>query len=1110
MAKRMLIDATHPEETRVVVINNNLLEDLDFEISSRRPVKGNIYLAKVMRVEPSLQAAFVEYGGNRHGFLAFSEIHPDYYRIPNTERQDLDTDGSRPTDGVIGSLDGMGGSPSTVPLNYRSVGEDPYPIHEPLHSLIEDVPPVLEQPTQAAYPLEFSVPALRLVPPGPGAPDIQPGGVGESASEESRPLHEPVRSFVEDMTPVSTLPVPVAYPLDFSETQLRSDPDLRDVLPSGAGELADTDSELEPLGGDEIEEIGARWSRSGHERNYKIHEVIKRRQIVLIQVTKEERGTKGAALTTHLSLPGRYCVLMPNTPRGGGVSRKITNQQDRKRLKEILEDLDVPVGMSVILRTAGMERSKLEIKRDLDYLLRLWNQIREKAFQSVAPELVYEEGNLIKRSIRDVYGDGIEDIIVEGDEGYRLAKDFMKMLMPSHSRHIKQYKDNYVPLFMRYQIEGQIDAIHNPVVQLKSGGYIVLNQTEALVSIDVNSGRATRERNIEETATATNLEASDEIARQLRLRDLAGLIVIDFIDMEDGRNNTAVERRLKDAMRIDRARIQIGSISPFGLMELSRQRLRPSLVETHFVRCIHCQGLGIQRSTESAAMEAMRAVQEEGIRRRSAEVSLTVPTSVALYLLNQMRSALVALEARYDMRVLVTADAQMLVPACRVDRLKARLADGPSTSSPQLPSATRPAFASYGAVDQPPDATAVPKATDEAVTEDPGDLTKAQNLNSTEEDEELGRPRRRRRRRRGRAGGAETGSGEQQTRRPTTFAVLSTPVGSDTEGDDEDAEGEDEGESLELEAVPPGGTRTNDSEGGGDDEPRRRRRRGRRGGRRRREPPFDGTVNAEEDTAWALPEVVDDSLIAPSLPVDVPPLRPVLAAVMPLTPLTQPVEPAMAEDLLDLSGLDLPPGMPANPIPLGDLAPVGDHLPLVAGGEETATQPILKEIEHQPSADTRPIRALDIGAADATPEVAGTKGTNGDTTETAVDISATTPPARRRRTTRPKADTPEEKAEDTPSKALRGRPRRTKAAVVAASGNNGEDLSTTSDQQTSPAAAPLAAVMPSTSSPALSEPAGPGAADTNGSAGRSAADIPVVTSSSDPERPRRGWWKSRP
>ena len=534
--KRMLIDASHPEETRVVIVNGNKLEDFDVEVVSRKQLKGNIYLAKVTRVEPSLQAAFVDYGGNRHGFLAFSEIHPDYYQIPVSDREAL--------------------------------------------------------------------------------------------------MAEDVKSAAGDNDNGST----------------------------------ETNSFVETLGGDGTDEVEDQRPRLSSRRNYRIQEVVKRGQILLIQVVKEERGGKGAALTTYLSLAGRYCVLMPNTAHGGGISRKISNGVDRKRLKVVINDLGIPDGIAVIVRTAGSKRSKAEIKRDYEYLLRLWTQIRETTLESIAPCTVHEEGNLIKRSIRDLYTKEIEEVVISGDEGYRMAKDFMKLLIPSHAKRVQPFKDEGISLTQRYQVEDQLSAIHSPEVHMKSGGYIVINPTEALVSIDVNSGKATKERNIEETAYKTNVEAAEEIARQLKLRDLAGLIVIDFIDMEVQRNQTRVERQLKDAMRTDRARIQIGRISPFGLLELSRQRLRPSLLETSSEPCPHCEGTGVRRSTDTTAVHILRMLDDECSRRKAEELTLHVPTSVALYLLNYKRIALADVETRYETTIIIDNDDTLIPPDYRIER----------------------------------------------------------------------------------------------------------------------------------------------------------------------------------------------------------------------------------------------------------------------------------------------------------------------------------------------------------------------------------------------------------------------------------------------------------
>ena len=536
MAKRMLIEATHPEETRVVVVDGTHLEAFDVETSTKKQCKGNVYLAQVIRIEPSLQAAFVDYGSERHGFLSLSEIHPDYYHLSEVER----------------------------PVSHGKQSQAALMIQEDLV--------VLPQP--------------------------------------------------EDMCP-------------------RRDADVLDEAQS-----------CKSL------------------RVYKIQEVIRRRQIMLVQIVKEERGNKGAALTTYLSLAGRYCVLMPNNPKGSGISRKITSLSDRKRLKTLLTELNIPNSMAVILRTAGAERSKSDIRRDYEYLARTWNQIREVTQQSQSPSLVYEEANLIKRALRDLYARDVDEIIVAGDEGYRRAKDFMKILTPSHAKKVQRYKEKAMPLFGYYEVAAQLDAMHSAAVQLPSGGHVVFSQTEALVAIDVNSGKATRERHIEETALKTNLEAAEEIARQLRLRDLAGLIVIDFIDMEEIQNNLTVENRLKEAMRSDRARIQIGRISPFGLMELSRQRLRPSLMETDFQSCPHCNGTGLLRSLESSAMHVLRGIEEEGFRHRSLELSVTCPSAVALYILNHKRLALAQLENRYGLHVLVFSDGSLVPPAYRMERLK--------------------------------------------------------------------------------------------------------------------------------------------------------------------------------------------------------------------------------------------------------------------------------------------------------------------------------------------------------------------------------------------------------------------------------------------------------
>ena len=618
--------------------------------------------------------------------------------------------------------------------------------------------------------------------------DPDAGASDTAASESAAPSSVTIAaaSAWSDDVIVSDL----AFPPEAVPAELLAAPEesMTAALAEGEGEAGEV---VETLGEDEFEE--AEHQRSRTVRHYKIQEVIKRRQIMLVQVTKEERGTKGAALTTYLSLAGRYCVLMPNTARGGGVSRKITSIADRRRLKDILEELDIPEGMGVIVRTAGAERSKAEIKRDYEYLLRLWNEIRDLTLRSTAPALIYEEGNLIKRSIRDLYTRDIDEVLVEGEEGYRTAKAFMKMLMPSHAKRVQPYRDPQIGLFHRFQVESQIDAIHSPIVQLRSGGYVVINQTEALVAIDVNSGRSTRERNIEETAVRTNLEAAEEIARQLRLRDLAGLIVIDFIDMEEHRNQSAVERRLKEALKNDRARIQVGRISAFGLLEMSRQRLRPSLVETSTQPCPHCGGTGFIRSTESTALYVLRSIEEEGMRRRSAEICVHVPNTVALYILNQKRDSLVQLEARYAIRVLVAQDDALIPPAFRLERLRAYAAAEPAA----LPAA-------------PLTQALVSDEEEEEIDEAVEEAAEASDAEQ-ESGEGHGRSRRRRRRRR-----------RHEEEPASQSAVPAAQTGDEAAEDEADLVGENgRSESEEID-----GDEESDAE-------RRRRRRGRRGGRRR-------------------------------------------------------------------------------------------------------------------------------------------------------------------------------------------------------------------------------------------------------------------------------------
>jgi ribonuclease E len=644
MSKKMLIDASHAEETRVVVLDGNRLEDFDVETVSRKQIKGNIYLAKVIRVEPSLQAAFVDYGGNRHGFLAFGEIHPDYYQIPVADRQKL------------------------LALQAEAAAEAD---EDANHAEDEDAPEAADAEGVSAQSLEIKPIEILAAPPPEDSADAPLDGPPMVAEALSEPATAP------DIAPDAEAPADSA-----DEEAMPAE------ISAEAGETAEPETiefqeaeapAPEQVGGDgdDAAEARERRLRQRFLRNYKIQDVIHRRQIMLVQVVKEERGNKGAALTTYLSLAGRFSVLMPNSPTGGGVSRKITSQTDRRRLKETMAELDIPQGMGLIVRTAGANRPKPEIKRDCEYLLRLWDDIRDKTMESSAPAMIYEEASLIKRAIRDVYTRDVEDILVDGAEGYKAARDFMRMLMPANARKVQIWNEGQ-PLFSKYQVETQLDAMLNPVVQLRSGGYIVINQTEALVAIDVNSGRATRERSIEDTALRTNLEAAEEVAKHLRMRDLAGLIVIDFIDMESRKNNAAVERKLKDALKHDRARIQVGSISHFGLLEMSRQRLRPSLTEASLVACPHCNGMGHVRSPESAALHILRAIEDEGGKFKAAEISVSLPPEIAFYLFNHKRERLSQIEARYAMRVIFSPDSTLTGSNFRLERLKAQTAQPPA------------------------------------------------------------------------------------------------------------------------------------------------------------------------------------------------------------------------------------------------------------------------------------------------------------------------------------------------------------------------------------------------------------------------------------------------
>ncbi|WP_062015939.1 ribonuclease E/G [Aureimonas sp. AU4] len=842
MANKMLIDASHPEETRVVVVKGNRVEEFDFESEHKKQLKGNIYLAKVIRVEPSLQAAFVEYGGNRHGFLAFSEIHPDYYQIPVADRQALIEDElarareeeeedepkpARSTARGRGNRRGRGGDAkaSTDTPDGESVSEsvDETEADEGgAQEIVED----------------DDVEELGGAGPGDLADDSEDEATTASGEEATPVVEESVAEIVEAAAESETAD---AGSETGAESEEASEGEARTSRRSSGrrrrggrrGEAVEAEAasgdeaeQVDEIGSeDAMEEVPVRTSRPPR-KQYKIQEVIKRRQILLVQVVKEERGNKGAALTTYLSLAGRYSVLMPNTARGGGISRKITNAADRKRLKDLVRDLEVPRGMGIILRTAGANRTKPEIKRDYEYLMRLWETVRTMTLQSSAPALVYEEGSLIKRSIRDLYNKDIDQVLVAGEGGYREAKDFMRMLMPSQAKVVQPYREP-VPIFARSGIEAQLDKMLQPSVTLKSGGYIIINQTEALVAIDVNSGRSTREHSVEDTAYQTNLEAAEEVARQLRLRDLAGLIVIDFIDMEEKRNNRNVEKRLKECLKDDRARIQIGRISHFGLLEMSRQRIRASVLESTMQPCPVCAGNGYIRSESSLALHLLRTLEEHLQKHGTHDVIVKVPTSTALYVLNEKRATIDDLEQHHGVRIILQA-------VEGVGHQHIAIEHGAEAVKRPRPEPVQPVSVVAEEIEE------VEDVTDEEAAEEEAPEANGTLETNTRED---GNGRRRRRRRRG---GRRNGEGESEAE--------ATAEGTDDESVAEasDAEVEVAGESGEA---------------GGDDaesRERKRRRRGRRGGRRSREdgahdaPVMDvaGGAGAGED----LPVVIDDAI----------------------------------------------------------------------------------------------------------------------------------------------------------------------------------------------------------------------------------------------------------
>ncbi|MCR8826646.1 Rne/Rng family ribonuclease [Photobacterium sp. TY 1-4] len=764
----MLIDATHAEETRVVVVDGNKVEEFDFESENKRQLAGNIYLAKVTRVEPSLQAAFVDYGGNRHGFLAFSEIHPDYYQIPVADREAL-MEEERAFAEAQRAKDDEDEKPKRVSRS-RSRSRS--------RSQAEDT---------------NSDDAVTSSDEVGGMETIDLSDEDDIVDEGSSPM-ETVRD-----TPVETPASDDDHDHDHND----------DADEDTAADAADKDDSIESVA-DEDDSDDIRPARKPRPKRYKIQEVIKVRQILLVQVVKEERGNKGAALTTYLSLAGRYCVLMPNTARGGGISRKITNAIDRKKLKEIANEIEVPRGAGLIVRTAGAKRTKAEIKRDYEYLQRMWEQIRELTLKSIAPAKIYEEGDLIKRSIRDLYNRDIDEVFVEGERGYRIAKDFMKMIMPSHAKNVKRYEDS-LPLFARYQVESYLAGMFNPTVQLPSGGYIVIGVTEALVAIDVNSGRATKEGSIEQTATKTNLEAAAEVARQLRLRDLAGLIVIDFIDMDERKNNAAVEKMMKDKLKTDRARIQVGRISGFGLMEMSRQRLRPGMIEATTQPCQACHGTGLIRSDDNLALSILRQIEEEGTRGRSREVLVKCPVGISNFLMNQKREHIAQIEVRYGLSVRIEGDPSLVSPDFNIEKFK--------TATRAITAATQVVSVDTSIMDQidEADARAADAAEAADIAAEAAQEAKASQHQQPEQsapahpaaeegDDGEAKPkrRRRRRRRRSKSSTGEDQNGENGENNSDANANAADPADQDLSGDASKAEsGSDAAEAKPEGAAAP-------------------------------------------------------------------------------------------------------------------------------------------------------------------------------------------------------------------------------------------------------------------------------------------------------------------
>ena len=783
MAKKMLIDATHAEETRVVVVDGNKVEEFDFESAARRQLAGNIYLAKVTRVEPSLQAAFIDYGGNRHGFLAFSEIHPDYYQIPVADREALMAEEKAYAEQLAAEAEEAEKPKKRTRSRRRTkaseTAADAVSTQEVSGLDVIDLGDEDEaSDTSDDTLVDESAPVDDAVVADAQAPQVEADDSGVEAEVE-------VEAEAEDHG-------------DEGDDEDGDD----EPAETSAKNLSEKDDTIESVA-DEDDSEDVRPVRKPRPKRYKIQEVVKVRQVILVQVVKEERGNKGAALTTYLSLAGRYCVLMPNTARGGGISRKITNAADRKKLKAIANEIEVPGGAGLIIRTAGSQRTRAEIKRDYEYLQRMWEQIRELTLKSTAPSRIYEEGDLIKRSIRDLYSKDIDEVIVEGAEGYRTAKDFMKMIMPSHAKNVKPYAES-MPLFARYQVEGYLSGMFNPTVQLPSGGYIVIGITEALVAIDVNSGRATKEGSIEQTAVKTNLEAAEEVARQLRLRDLAGLIVIDFIDMDERKNNNAVEKRMKDKLKTDRARIQVGRISGFGLMEMSRQRLRPGMLEATTQLCSHCHGTGLLRSDDNVALGILRQLEEEGVRGRTKEVLVKAPYSIMNFLMNHKREHVAQIEARYGMAVRVEGDPTLISPDFGIEKFK--------TATRVVPEATGPVVTTATLMAGEPEDEYIPEPEDE------DDVDVQATSEGGDEDKPKKRRRRRRRRRGGGGGGENAANAEGQE-------------ASDGSGDD----------AHDAAEQPQGETSDEAAEAASEDKPKRTR------SRSRRKPKDEAATDAAEE-----------------------------------------------------------------------------------------------------------------------------------------------------------------------------------------------------------------------------------------------------------------------